>query len=133
MAHDAGASVGATMRRTGCFGRLDAEVATPLALVLAELLQNALEHGLPSGGTVSVDATRHARHPSQIGEHLRVVVTDDGRGLPDGFVLEDSTSLGLQIVRALVQTELDGTIELRPRGGGGVAAVVDVPLPTPRR
>ena len=100
--------------------------------MLAELLQNALEHGLTSGGTVSVDATRHADTQSQR-EHLRVVVTDDGCGLPEGFVLENSKSLGLQIVRALVQTELDGTIELHPRGGGGVAAVVDVPLPTPRR
>jgi two-component sensor histidine kinase len=62
-----------------------------------------------------------------------VIVTDDGRGLPDGFVLEDSRSLGLQIVRTLVQTELDGTIELRRCEGGGVAAVVDLPLPTPRR
>ena len=132
VAHDAGASVGATMHRTGCFGRLDAEVATPLALVLAELLQNALEHGLPSGGTVSVDATRHADTQSDR-EHLRVIVTDDGRGLSDGFVLANSKSLGLQIVRALVQTELDGTIELHPRGCGGVAAVLDVPLPTPRR
>ncbi len=134
VAHDAGAGAGvaARMLRTGCFGRLDAEVATPLTLVLAELLQNALEHGLPSGGTVTVDATRRSDAASER-EHLRVIVTDDGRGLPDGFVLEDSRSLGLQIVRTLVQTELDGTIELRRCEGGGVAAVVDLPLPTPRR
>ena len=129
---DAEATVEVTMVRTGRFGRLDAEVATPLTLVLAELLQNALEHGLPSGGAVTVHAARLA-DGAHDGERLQVVVTDDGRGLPGGFTLEDSTSLGLQIVRTLVRTELGGTIELRPRQGGGVAAVLDVPLPVVRR
>jgi len=136
VAHDAEASVTAVMRRTGRFGRLDAEVATPLTLVLAELLQNALEHGLPSGGVVTVDAVRRLAGPgagTADAERLHVVITDDGRGLPAGFSLENSTSLGLQIVRTLVQTELGGSIELCPRQGGGVAAVLDLPLPTPRR
>jgi two-component sensor histidine kinase len=132
VARDTEATVGATMRRAGCFGRLDAEVATPLTLVLAELLQNALEHGLPAGGTVTIEATRRATGTAE-GERLRVVVTDDGRGLPAGFTLEDSTSLGLQIVRTLVRSELGGTIELCPREGGGVAAVLDLPLPAARR
>jgi len=132
VAHDAEATVGATMYRTGRFGRLDADVATPLTLALAELLQNALEHGLPAGGVITVDASRRA-DPHGDGERLRVVITDDGRGLPVGFQLEDSTSLGLQIVRTLVRTELGGTITLRPGEGGGVAAVLDLPLAPTRR
>ncbi len=41
---------------------------------------------------------------------LDVVVHDDGRGLPEGFSLEKSDRLGLQIVRTLVSAELDGSL-----------------------
>jgi two-component sensor histidine kinase len=57
-----------------------------------------------------------------------VRVADDGRGLPAEFSLEDSQRLGLQIVRTLVTGELGGTLELRPRQGGGTEAVLVVPL-----
>ena len=46
---------------------------------------------------------------------LDVVVHDDGRGLPDGFSLEKSDRLGLQIVRTLVSAELDGRSACTPR------------------
>jgi hypothetical protein len=42
--------------------------------------------------------------------------------------LENATSLGLQIVRTLVEGELGGQINLRPRAGGGTIAVVDLPV-----
>jgi two-component system, sensor histidine kinase PdtaS len=49
-------------------------------------------------------------------------------GLPDGFDLDVSGNLGLSIVRTLVESELGGLLELRPRAGRGARAVVDVPL-----
>ena len=61
-------------------------------------------------------------------ELLTVTVTDSGAGLPPGFDLENTTSLGLQIVRTLVEGELGGRISLRPRDGGGTIAVVDLPV-----
>jgi two-component sensor histidine kinase len=108
---------------------LPATVATPLAMVLTELLQNALQHGfgqahrLPAGdaGIIEVQA---ARAP----ELLTVTVTDSGAGLPPDFDLENTKSLGLQIVRTLVEGELGGQISLRPRAGGGTIAVVDLPV-----
>ena len=65
------------------------------------------------------------------GAELRVRVTDDGAGLPDGFSLDASTGLGLSIVRTLVTTELDGTIELVPGPGEGdrPGTAVDVRVP----
>ena len=69
-------------------------------------------------------------------ELLTVTVTDSGAGLPPGFDLENTTSLGLQIVRTLVDGELGGRISLRPRPGGGTIAVVDLPVryePQPRQ
>ncbi len=112
-------------RREGSFGVLPAEVATPLAMVLTELVQNAVEHAFRgTGGAVAVHAGRDDGR-------LAVEVTDDGAGLPAGFRLEDSDRLGLQIVRTLVEGELGGVISLAGRPGGGTVARVDVPLPEP--
>jgi two-component sensor histidine kinase len=110
-------------RRTGSAGLLPAAVATPLALVLAELLQNAAEHAFagPRGGTIDV---RLDRRPTG----LRVEVVDDGGGLPEGFALDGSKRLGLQIVRTLVVGELGGAIEMATNGAGGTSVVLDVPL-----
>ncbi len=91
-------------------GRIPAAIATPLSVVLTELLQNAVDHGFPEGsggGSVVVDLRNE-------GDQLRLAVLDDGRGVDTGFRLEDATGLGLSIVRTLVTTELNGTIEMRP-------------------
>jgi two-component sensor histidine kinase len=117
------------VRREGSFGLLPNETATALAMVLTELLQNAVEHGYPeesaqepgSAGSIVVE-------PERIAGRLRVTVDDDGVGLPDGFDLDTSVNLGLSIVRTLVESELGGLLELRPRAGRGARAVVDVPL-----
>ncbi len=111
------------VRREGTFGVLPAEIATPLVMVLNELLQNAVEHayGPRQRGEVVVAAHRWRRQ-------LHVTVSDSGRGLPDGFDLDASERLGLQIVRTLATGELRGTIELRNRADGGMEAVLVVPL-----
>ncbi len=118
----AAAEADVVVRRHGDVGMLPADVATPLSMVLTELVQNAVEHAFPTGpGRIDVRVTRSD------GE-LRVVVDDDGLGLPDGFDLHTSTRLGLQIVRTLVEGELRGSISLRPREGGGAQAVLRLPL-----
>jgi len=114
---------------SGGFGLLPAAIATPLALVLTELLQNALQHGLAgwsgsaSGGSVLVHASRDTAA-------LTVHVDDNGAGLPRGFSLDTTTSLGLQIVRTLVETELDGRLTIAPRPGGGTRVEVGLPVKT---
>jgi hypothetical protein len=118
-----------TPKITGQFGMLPATVATPLALVLTELLQNALQHGFgPAHRTPGVDAGIIEVVAQRAPELLTVTVTDSGAGLPPGFDLENTSSLGLQIVRTLVEGELGGRISLRPRDGGGTTAVVDLPV-----
>jgi two-component system, sensor histidine kinase PdtaS len=108
---------------TGSFGPLSAAVATPLAMVLTELLQNALQHGFPQAaedeGLLEVIAVRS-------GDRLTVTVADSGVGLLRGFDLEVASSLGLQIVRTLVVGELGGRLQVRPRPGGGTEAIVDL-------
>jgi two-component sensor histidine kinase len=117
------------VRRSGSFGILPAEVATPLSMTLTELVQNAVEHAYPDGRAGEIDVLVE-RGP----ERLDVDVVDDGAGLPEGFDLQASTRLGLQIVRTLVAGELGGTLALEPGQPGGTRARLSLPLtpePTP--
>ena len=109
--------------REGRFGVLPPEVATPLALVVVELVQNAVEHGGPAGGQVTLDVRREAGR-------LRLRVIDSGVGVPAGFDPARDGGLGLQIVRTLVEGELDGALRVTPGATGGTVAQVDVPLPS---
>jgi two-component sensor histidine kinase len=113
----------------GDAGELPGEVATSLAVVLNELLQNAVDHAFPHDegedgdepvrGSVTV-------HLSRSREDLLVDVIDDGVGLPEGFSLDQTQNLGLSIVQALVTGELGGTIEFHDEKGTRVE--VQIPL-----
>jgi two-component sensor histidine kinase len=113
---------------TGDAGVLPAQITTPLAVVLTELLQNVVEHAYAPG---------HERGPGQVlvelgreGGTVRVRVVDDGVGVPEGFSVARATSLGLTIVRTFVESDLGGTIEMRPRAGAsGTFCELLVPVP----
>ena len=109
-------------RRSGHFGILPAAIATPLSMVLTELLQNAMEHGFGPGQRGSVEVTA-----ARTGERLAITIEDDGRGLPDGFDPHSAGNLGLQIVRTLVVGELGGTFDMVPAPGGGTRVLLDIP------
>jgi len=101
---------------------LPSRQATACALVLNELLQNALEHGFEGRTTGYIQVTLE-----DDGDQVIMRVRDDGSGLPTDFDLSgtESRSLGLYIVRTLVQEDLKGTLEMRNRNG--VEAVVTFP------
>ena len=135
MVTEVGARGGVVVRRTGSFGALPNESATALAMILTEVLQNAVEHGYPGEaddtpderiGTITVE-------PRRIAGRLLIAVDDDGRGLPEGFDPDTSGNLGLSIVRTLVESELGGVLELRGSPAGGARVVVDVPLEVSER
>ncbi|MBV9024788.1 MAG: histidine kinase N-terminal domain-containing protein [Streptomycetaceae bacterium] len=115
-----------TASRNGRFGILTAETATPLSMVLTELLQNALEHGFGPAchGKVEVCATRGI-------DSLLITIEDDGRGLPEGFDPQRAGNLGLQIVRTLVVGELNGTFDMTPAPSGGTQVTLNIPLTAP--
>jgi two-component sensor histidine kinase len=92
--------------RNGSVGELESRLATPLALVITELIYNALEHGLASEGS-KLDISIVRRDKSVV-----VTISDDGVGLPQGFTLAESSNLGLQIVRTLTENELRGNLVL---------------------
>ena len=107
-------------RLEGSFGILPSEYATPLALVLTELVTNAVEHGLKEreNGEVVISAYRTE-------ELLSVSVRDNGAGLPAGTV---GDGLGTQIVRTLVQGELGGSIAWDATTDEGTEVKITVPL-----
>ncbi|WP_062524709.1 sensor histidine kinase [Demequina rhizosphaerae] len=86
---------------TGEFGLIPAQYASSLALVITELVTNAVEHGFAgrAQGTITVAADRDGRR-------LHATVSDDGVG-----IAAEPSGLGSQIVRTLVQNELSGSIE----------------------
>ncbi len=97
---------GVRSSRRGRFGDVPGDIATTLAMVLNELLQNAVEHGFAgSAGHLEVEVSRSA-------QELTVRVRDDGRGLPADFDIDAGNSLGLSIVRTLVEGELQGTLSV---------------------
>lgn len=104
----------------GEFGDLPSEFATPLAVVLNELITNAVEHGLldVEGGTVVISAERAV-------DRLIVVVTDNGRGIDLATV---GQGLGTQIVTTLVKNELSAEIHWANGVGGGTVVTIDIPL-----
>ena len=101
--------------------------STPLAVVLNELMQNAVDHAFPDGAadaTVEVELHR-------FDDEVEILVRDNGVGLAEGFSLDGSRGLGLSIVHALVTSELQGAIEMQ-RGDRGTAVRVRVPIAVPR-
>ncbi len=111
--------------RRGSAGELPAEVATPLALVMSELIQNSVEHAFPGeeGGEIVVELERGTAT-------LTLHVVDDGVGVPEGWDLTGDANLGLQIANTLITTELGGTLEVaRTASEGGTTCVAELPLP----
>lgn len=115
------AATAPTINRVGSCSALPSEQATPLAMSISELLQNAIEHAHATTITVEI---------SQIAGQVRVVVRDDGIGLPTGFEAADA-GLGLQIVQSLATGELRGTFLINNDEAGGAVALVEIPQPVP--
>lgn len=92
--------------------RLHPDAAIPTALVVAEAVANAIEHGFRDGraGRIAVSVGR------QPDGGAAVTVHDDGHGLPDGFVHDGTTSLGLRIATTLASGQ-GGRFHIEPQGG----------------
>ena len=116
----------------GGLGTLSTDLATPLAVALAELLTNAVEHAFTDFGGANndhvgvVNLNLYLEDDNAIAE-----IRDNGRGLGEDFSLDVPTSLGLSIVRDIIRAQLHGTIDMKSvgyAGGGGTFVRVSVPL-----
>ena len=87
------------------------ETAVPYGLLVAELVGNALKHAFPGqlGGSVCVSLLREEGH-------VTLCVADDGVGLPAGFDITQSQSMGLQLASSLA-TQLGGSLQAHNEAG----------------
>ena len=116
----------------GELGTLSTDLATPLAVALAELLTNAVEHAFTGfGGKKNEHVGVVTLNLYQENDCAIAEIRDNGRGLGEDFSLDVSTSLGLSIVRDIIRAQLHGTIEMNSvayANGGGTFVRVEVPL-----
>ena len=96
--------------------------AVPVALIVNELLTNALKHAFTPGqsGNVSV-------HAEQVDDEITVTVTDDGKGLPENSLLAEGTSLGFSLVTLLTE-QLQGTLLWPTPGKPGATFILSLPF-----
>jgi two-component sensor histidine kinase len=110
----------------GSAGELSPQLASPLALVLSELLQNSIEHAYGPGSAGGRLTVRLERGPAM----FTMEVEDDGPGVAADFDHVRDGNLGLQIADTLVTSELSGTLTVdRASDRGGTLARVTAPLP----
>lgn len=100
---------------------LPSDQAANLALVINELISNSLEHAFVGRreGIIGVDVSIQK-------DHYRIEIYDNGVGLPPDFT--ETKSLGLQIVRTLVETDLGGRFKLYSQDG--THACITIPKET---
>jgi two-component sensor histidine kinase len=108
--HTAPAQITA-IKLTADAARLPSDMASGIGLLVAELVTNSFKYAYPAGehGNVAVDFKQ-----TSSGWHLQV--SDEGRGLPEGFDIDQGKGFGMQVVKAFVR-RLDATLTVSSRPG----------------
>ncbi len=88
-------------------------VGVYVGLIINELLSNALQHAFGGGKEGKIEVSLTASDSGRV--NLRV--SDDGVGLPPGFDIDKTRSLGLHLVKILLEDQLQGEIEVISDGG----------------
>ncbi len=87
---------------------LPISIAVPLGLIVNELLSNAFKHAFVNRKEGMIEVVLRASEEGV----LSLTVSDDGVGLPERFDFKTSESLGLHVVKILVEDQLDGNMEV---------------------
>ena len=92
---------------------LGIDLVAPCGLIINELISNSLKYAFPEGrrGVISLEA-------DTVGEgEVVLVVRDNGVGMPEGFDVQKTETLGLKLVSLLVETQLRGKLEMKRENG----------------
>lgn len=106
--------------------QLPSNKATSIALILNEMLLNAIEHGFEgkTEGRLEVSFTKEK-------DHYELAIKDNGQGLPEGVDVFKSKSLGLRIIKTMAESDLHGSFSISGKPGEGTLALVTLPLLDP--
>ncbi len=94
--------------------------AVPCGLIINELLSNGIKHAFPDGpaGEITLALRKN-------GHEVELAYSDNGRGMPDGFRIEKSSSLGLKLVNNLAKKQLRGSLEIKSDNGASITVRFD--------
>lgn len=88
--------------------RLGIDEAVPCALVINELISNSLKYAFPAGaeGEIRIEA-------AQIGDdEVELTVSDNGVGIPPDVTFDSATTMGMRLVKGLVENQLGGLVRV---------------------
>jgi len=103
---------------------MNIKTASPLGLIINELITNSIKYAFPNGeGEITLKIC-------SVDECYQLTVSDDGVGLPDGFQLDKTETLGLQLVNRLVR-QIEGSIEVGD--SKGTEFIIKFPAKHPER
>lgn len=107
----------------GKFGRMPSQDATPLSLVLSELVTNAVEHGFAGRktGAISISAARW-------GNTINIFVEDNGIGFKTDEANTKPTGLGTQLVTTFIESDFGGHVQWKPGHDGGTRVEISITL-----
>ena len=107
----------------------DMDTAVPLGMVVNELVSNSLKHAFPSkkSGEIRIKLSREenrkfendkieGKNEGHKSKNYILTISDNGAGIPESLNIEDSDTLGIQLVTILVD-QLDGVLELNRTSG----------------
>lgn len=100
---------------------LPVDQAIPCALVVNEILSNSFKHAFRGRREGTIRVTM-----SQGDGRVHIEVRDDGKGMPEHFDATRSNSLGLKLIRTLIQHQLQGTLVIN--SSDGTEVIVEFPL-----
>ena len=90
---------------------LDLNTSIPIGLIVTELVTNSIHHAFPGSkkGKITIALSSEQNN-------YELSVSDNGKGMPSGFLVEESESLGLKLVKMLTE-QLNGNLELNTKNG----------------
>jgi len=87
--------------------------AVPCGLIMNELISNVFKHAFPG----EMKGQLEIKLCNKADGYIEISVSDDGKGVPDGFDFFRQKSLGLQLIISIAQQQLNGSVDFRSSGG----------------
>lgn len=92
--------------------KLSLELAVPCGLIINELITNAYKHAFPTEYRKGESQSVINIHMRKIDDKYKIMVKDNGIGLPEDINFESPKTMGMKLVKMLGEYQLRGTLEI---------------------